>query len=337
MINTALVTKIIRWILHGIQLQLFITIFSLPLLCAWGLPLSLLSPAGNLLFGPILTLFLLLSSFIFITELVGIPNGLLIMLLEQVTTYWLSLMHADTKRWLIGFTQPSYFILLLLPLSAILIMICNQTRSLYRSSICLLLLLVGFWTYAWYLQRSTPAHIPIACNNGAVHLICHQGTLTLIDPGYLGKTMGAPSWVQFTLIPQIIQRTGHTILDHVIVLQPNTMTLKAVESLMIKMPIKNLYIPYWNGLLTPSGLHTYGTIKHMCHDKNVLLTRIGNSTHHIALDPTCTLTIEPLPHMIHTATISYPAFNAHTFIDNQDVTLYSAKYVKNIEINTNFS
>ncbi|MFI5332524.1 MAG: hypothetical protein ACHQVS_00310 [Candidatus Babeliales bacterium] len=328
MISTSLITKIIRWILHGIQLQLFITLFSLPLLCAWGLPLSLLSPLGNLLFGPMLTLFLLLSSFIFLTELIGIPNGLLIMLLEQVTTYWLSIMHADTKRWLIGFTQPSYFILLLLPLSAILVMICNQTRSLYRSSICLLLLLIGFWGYAWYLQRSTPAHIPIICNNGAVHLIQHQGTFTLIDPGYLGKTMGAPSWVQFTLIPQIIQRTGCTVLDHVIVLQPNTMTLKAVESLMIKMPIKNVYIPYWHGSLSSSGLHTYSAIKKMCRDKNILLTRISSSIQHITLDPTCTITIEPLPQIIQTTSISYPAFTVHTFIDNQDVTLYSAKYVE---------
>jgi hypothetical protein len=320
-------TKIIRWILHGIQIQLFITLFSLPLLCAWGLPLSLLSPLGNMLFGPVLTLFLLLSSLIFFTELVGIPNGLCITLLEQVTSYWLCIMHADTKRWLIGFAQPSYLVLFLLPVGAILIMVCNQTRTLYRSIICLTLLLVSFWAYAWYIQRTQPHHIPIACNNGMVHLIHHDNQLVLIDPGYMGKTLGAPSWVQFTLIPQIIQLTGRTTLDHVIVLQPNAMTLKALESLMIKMPVDHLYIPHWDGVLSRSGLHTYDALKKMCHDKNSTLIRIGLYSKHITLSPTCTITIKPLPHTIQAGSITYPALTVHTFIDNQDVTLYSAKYL----------
>ena len=147
----------------------------------------------------------------------------------------------------------------------------------------------------------------------------------LIDPGYMGKTVGAPSWVQFTLIPQIIQLTGRTTLDHVIVLQPNAMTLKAVESLMVKMPIDHLYIPYWDGLLSRSGLHTYGALKKMCLDRNTALKRIGLYSKHITLSPTCTITIEPLPEKIQTGSIAYPALTVYTFIDNQDVTLYSAK------------
>lgn len=327
---SSLATKALYWILKGIQLQLFITLFSLPLLCAWGLPLSLLSPIGNLLFGPLLTLFLLVSSLIFFTELIGIPNEFLISLLTYITSYWLSIMHADTKRWLIGFVNPSYGVLFLLPLGGIFIMICHQTRTLGRSIVCLTLLIFSFWAYTWYAYRHKSRIIPIVSPTGSVHLIQHNRTLILIDPGSIGSTLGACSFVQYTLIPQIIQHTGRTFLDHVIVLQPNSMTLKALESLMIKMPIGHLYIPYWNGSLSRTGLHAYGALKKMCTDANIPLTRIGFNTERIIIDPTCTITIESLPHTIQSGAISYPAFATHTFIDNQDITLYSARYPHNL-------
>jgi hypothetical protein len=43
------------------QTQLVITLISLPILVAWGLGYSVMSLVGNLLFSPVLTLFLILS------------------------------------------------------------------------------------------------------------------------------------------------------------------------------------------------------------------------------------------------------------------------------------
>src|SRR5437763_195216 len=102
---SSLAKKVKFFIIRFVQLQLFITLFSLPLLISWGIPLSLLSPLGNLIFGPVLTIFLFLSSLIFFSELIGIPNGLLIALLEKITTWWLCIMHANTQSWLVGFSQ----------------------------------------------------------------------------------------------------------------------------------------------------------------------------------------------------------------------------------------
>lgn len=166
-------------------------------------------------------------------------------------------------------------------------------------------------------QAALDHTISIPCNKGAVHLIQHNNQLILIDPGYMGQTIGASSWVQFTLVPHIIKHTGRTYLDHCIVLQPSAMTFKAVESLMLKMPITHLYIPYWQGTLSRAGLHAYGALKNKSH-----LIRLGSHPTSI----TNTISIEPLGSSIVTPTLNYCASAVHAFIDNQDITLYPAKY-----------
>ena len=43
--------KYTLWVLRFLKLQLFISLFAMPILLWWGLPLSILSPIGNLIFG----------------------------------------------------------------------------------------------------------------------------------------------------------------------------------------------------------------------------------------------------------------------------------------------
>lgn len=93
MIRTAL-KKIGPWIGKFLYLQLFISLIAFPLLLCWGLPISLLSPVGNLIFGPFLTVFLFLSSMLFFTELLYLPNGWIASVLDTFTQSWLSLKHS---------------------------------------------------------------------------------------------------------------------------------------------------------------------------------------------------------------------------------------------------
>src|SRR5579862_7575785 len=71
-----------------LSMQLFLSLVSLPILASWGLPISLMSPIGNVIFSPLLTLFLLLSSIIFFCELFCIPNEFFVWLLELVSQVW---------------------------------------------------------------------------------------------------------------------------------------------------------------------------------------------------------------------------------------------------------
>lgn len=256
-----LATKFNSYIVRFIQLQLFITLFSLPILIAWGLPFSLLSPLGNLLFGPLLTLFLFLSSVIFFTELLYIPNGLALYCLEKLTSWWLFIMHADTQRWLLGFTKPSPYFLTTIVALSILIMVFKKTNGIYVSIACFSALFFGVSLYLHCMTSQHSSHSTLACNKGEIHIIVANNKLVVIDPGFIGQRLSAPSFVQYTLIPHLIKLTGKTKIDHLILLQPGELLFEAVERLCTKIKVKNIYLVCWDGPMQPSSLWRYGALR----------------------------------------------------------------------------
>ena len=110
---------IARWILRFIELQLFITFITWPLLLAWGIPLSYASPVGNLIGNPLLSIFLGLSSFIFMTELLAIPNYWLIYALEQLNNLLFSPVISITNSVLIATPTPHSIVLACIPAIAL--------------------------------------------------------------------------------------------------------------------------------------------------------------------------------------------------------------------------
>jgi uncharacterized RDD family membrane protein YckC len=314
------------WLFRFIQLQLFLTLLSLPILICWGIPFSLLSPLGNLIFGPALTLFLFVSSLLFFSELISIPNAWLVYGLEKITHYWLMIMHADSQRWLIGFIKPSILVLILLALATMSIMLIKKTATLYKSIIGFTLL---FCCFAGYLALRNQTHAciqTIACNKGALSILKDNNETVVIDPGYLGSSSTAASWAQYTFMPSFIKDCGTTRIDHFILLHPSGFTFQALESLCTKMAIKNLYLVYWDGEMKKSGLHSYGRLKRASTIGKTTLHRIGKKTTAITIGTTNIL-LEPLPSLIAYQDITYPAMAVRTQIDNQNITIYSAKYI----------
>lgn len=95
-----------RWFVGGVKVQFLMSALSLPVLIAWGLPLSIMSLAGNLLSTPFLMGILMLSSLLFLTEILHIPNSILCWAIEHLTTIWHYLLGLSTNDWLIGFGAP---------------------------------------------------------------------------------------------------------------------------------------------------------------------------------------------------------------------------------------
>ena len=114
--------RFIKNLINFIHIQLFITLISIPILLCWGMPISVLTFAGNFLLSPILTLFLLLSSLIFFCELLHIPNSFLIYGLQKTCSTWLSLMQWGTKHYLVALAAPSLLIIIAIPICALLIL-----------------------------------------------------------------------------------------------------------------------------------------------------------------------------------------------------------------------
>lgn len=285
-------TRLLQWLLKSIQLQLFISFISLPFLIAWGLPISLLTPVSTLIFGPFLTCFLLISSFIFFLELLYLPNGIFVWCLEQVTTIWLACLNLEQKTWLIGFIKPPMIILLLLPLIALTAIHSKKITALPMRSLLLGLLLVTTCAALKLFPYSPNITSTITCNNGKITLITHDKTITIIDPGFIAARPSYESFISYTLVPEIIQKTGCLHIDHLVMGKFNKRILDAIHFLTTKITIKNLYLPAWKGKIPPFAWRSYAHLKKAITANNGKIRSISYKKQ-LCNDLHCTLFIEP--------------------------------------------
>lgn len=244
-------TSIIRTIrtllgrlLTYLDLQLFISLCSWPLLAAWGLPFSPAGILGNLLFTPFLSIFLLVSSLLFLCELLYLPSGLFAWTLETITFLWSLLLCQSSRSWLFLGAHPPFIITLCLPALACLIMITSRSQRQRITMLSSIYFTCGFlipWCLA-YRERT----LTISYGKGFLTLTQSQGSVFLIDPGILGGTHAAPRSIQYTLVPFLF-RHGITKIDALIVPKPSYTVFKALSLLVESFPIKTIYLPAWKG------------------------------------------------------------------------------------------
>ena len=205
-------------------LQLFITCISLPILIWWGLPVSLLSPLGNLFFSPFLTAFLTIASLLFFTELLCIPNGFFAWLLDGITTIWLKLLAWHPPGMLHAFAQPPLWILLLPPIAALIIISHHTTKHPKKSGALLALTLFLFCFALKTVQTQDAQLFGIECNGSDVIVLHKHNTITIIDPGAIGRRPSGPSWVQYNLLSQLAKKTGCRHINHLVLCKINKTT-----------------------------------------------------------------------------------------------------------------
>jgi hypothetical protein len=307
-----------------IYLHLFITAFSIPILICWGLPLSILSGIGNFIFSPFLTVFLFVSSLIFFTQLLYIPNGILITVLEYITNWWDFLLRINVKHWLMGFPLPPLIMLAMLPLGSLLIAHHPRINHPVRGTIALSLLFIIFFGIIQALPTNTGIHT-IAYHEKPLTLITTRHHTILCDPGYLGSRLSSASWTQYTLIPEIIKKTGTLTIDHCVCLQPSMCTFQALATLVEQMHVGKLYIPYWEGTISRTAWRSYKMLREACAHQGTTIVRLPNSTRSLYADDNCTLTITPLNASIMYQESTFPALAIEGSVDNTPLTLYAAK------------
>lgn len=254
-------TKWRLYLLNSIQLQLFISFISLPFLIAWGLPISLMSPISTLVFGPFLSCFLLISSLIFFCELLYIPNDLFVWALEKVTSMWLSCLDLEQRSWLIGFCKPPLWVILLIPLIALTIIHSKKITCIIKRIVILAIFLTATCIALKLFPYASNNIEKIPCHAGEITLINQYNACIMIDPGYIASRPSYESFIAYTLVPEIIQKTGKLELDHVIIFKFNKRILDALHFLTTKMTIKNLYLPWWNGRIPSFAWKSYAQLK----------------------------------------------------------------------------
>jgi len=320
------VTKAKNWILQFIQIQLIVFMVSLPILSGWGFEMSILSPIGNLIFTPILTVFLLLSSIIFFLEILCIPNNWIIYLLHQVSNLWIWLLGMYNRNLLIGFTKPPIIFSIMVPIAIILILHIKKIRGLTKNIAVFFALFIVSCAYLKLINTPRSFIKPITCHNGEVICIYNKGKTAIIDPGYIGQRISAQSWMQYTLIPEIIKSCGKTSIDYLIFMQPGKIVFDTIESMLEIIHVKNIYLVSWQGNMDKYILKSFYNMKNTAIANKTVIKRISWNTEHIRLQENASLVISPLSKNLSYRTVTYPALCVTCNIDNQKVKIYSAKY-----------
>jgi hypothetical protein len=315
-----------NWLLRYIQVQLFITIVTLPLLVYWGLPLSFMSPVSNLIFAPLLMLFLLISSLIFFTQILSLPNLLLITGLEQLTNFWNSILNYGAPSWLISFATPPKYVFFILIIVAFAVLQSRSLSSPARSSICFALLLIITFGYLKY-QKPTESTIKhVACNNGQLPIVRSNKQTVIIDPGLLGRRFSTVSWIEYTLIPALNKQFGTAIIDHLIIMQPNKLVFEAIEKLCQCTMVKNVHLIAWHGQTDKWLMRKYSSLRRVLDTQQNQLKRIGYKKEIIQLSKTDQLIIQPLNKKLTYQDITFPALHISGIAAHQIIDIYSMKY-----------
>lgn len=314
-----------HWLVRSIQLQLYLTLISGPILAYWGLPVSVASPIGNILFHPLLTAFLFLSSLIFFCQILHIPHEFFVYGLTKISHAFHYFLGLGTQRWLMGFAKPPLWILFALPLSTAFIFCCKKTRTLFASIGCLLGLSVMFGTYLKYTCNPVPI-TTITCNRGHINILYVNNQTIVIDPGLLGTNISSASWVEFTLIPTIVTLTGQTTISHLIVLQPSQLTFEALRALCTTCMVQKIYMPLWRGKMSAGQRRAYAKLMEIIRINNVEIIRLSHGMDiEIGIDK---LTITPQPQTIYSKEINYQAWHISGAIKGYLVDISSQKLLK---------
>src|SRR3990167_4805746 len=210
-----------------LELQFFITITSLPILIFWGLPISLMSPLGNLVFTPILAIFLLFSAIIFFTELLGIPNSLFIWILERIADIWLCVINLGKSSWLINF-RVQYLLILLIPTTICAAMIIKSKFSIYRR-LFFLFLLISLIFLVFSFSADSKKHV-VYNSQGKLECYFHNGAITLIDKGALSIS-STNSWIDFNLLTELSKKYGTRNIKKLVLTRINLTQMKAIKHL----------------------------------------------------------------------------------------------------------
>jgi hypothetical protein len=289
------------------EIQLFLNLASLPLLIAWGLPFSLMTPMSNLIFNPLLFILLFLSSLIFFSELFCFPNYLLILSMEKITALCNLAFSFGSSSWLLELPTIHWIILIAMPISALYILHSRYFNHSFKRIIGFSIALAFFTFILKYCACNAPSVESISCNDNELIVIRANEKTTIVDPGTLGKSASSRSWSEFTLIPHLIRMYGTSTIDHFIILQFNSYTLNAMSRLIECCMLKTLYLPYWHGTASTSILRSYGKLRAISAENRTKILRLANQRLSLRLGERAFVSIIPSAPISH-QTISYPNY-----------------------------
>lgn len=292
-------------IVNRLQLNLFIILTCAPLFIFWGLHVSVMSILGNIIFMPILTIFLLISVIIFFLELFNLPNSWLILVLERVVNIFSFILNKSSSNWLINFKLSQMGSLLAVSIFIFIIAHLKSTVVVYRSVICFCCMYFVFYNFNALFKNQSNDVKYLSPNT---FLISYKTSRALIDAGDLFKS------------PMVsrIRQEGISKLDYLIILNPGTNILKSIVNIINNFKIQYLILPNWDGKMTNIGWGAWLNILELSMKNNIKIVALGSSEK-IYLGENAYLAIESSEENILKNNLKYKKIKLKYLIDDKKI------------------
>ena len=264
--------KIKNFLLKFLLAQLVITLVSMPILIHWGLPISKMSFVGNLIFLPVLTIFLVLSSLIFFTEILNIPNSIFIYLLNKTTNVWQFLLNNGQKSWLTGFSKVSFVILLIIPALTFLIMNNKIINTQAKKVVSLGLLLILFTT-TLKISNNFSKIKEISLYDKLFVTKTKDNQIKIKDCGMFARKQSVDKFVEFELKSEIIKNFGTLKIKTLSVKNPGLRVFKGITACTKFFEIKKVKLPFFDKKLSKYGWKMFFEMKNELLKNNIKLIR----------------------------------------------------------------
>lgn len=252
--------------------QLIATLVALPILISWGLGISVMTFVGNLIFAPLLSLFLLASSLLFFTELIGVPNQYVVSILEVITEMWHKLLSFGKSDWIVHFAKPHLGILLLIPILTFLVTRKKSTKkcSILILSILLAAILGGLGMY----QKATRAKSLTLQINGKLQVERdNKGKITLVDSGFLNTKRSIQKYLEFDLQQQLVTNFGRNTVDCVKLLKPGESSMQTAIHFCKKGTVREIFLAFFEPFKSKRTWATFFELKRTAEEQKISITR----------------------------------------------------------------
>ncbi|HSW76091.1 MAG TPA: hypothetical protein VLG50_03560, partial [Candidatus Saccharimonadales bacterium] len=189
---------------------------SLPLLTHWGLPVSYMSPLANLIFTPLLIVFLWVSCLFSICALMHLPCSWFVYLLDKITSLWHYLLSFARPQWLIGFGYQTLWISLFF--CFLVFILYTYVKPTTKQAVCTLLI---FWLFLIGARYSMQKNILQKIGDLPLCALRINGKVYLIDDGALCSKQNFYNHIDYTILPELIKSTGITSIDTLVLCKPS--------------------------------------------------------------------------------------------------------------------
>ena len=308
-------------ICYFLEFQLFITILALPIFLSWGLPISILSPIGNLIFTPWLTAFLTLSSFIFFTQLICMKNSFMIYALEKLNQLFFYILDLADQSFMISCPYPGITFLLLIPISLFFIIGLRKSPNIYIRVLKLFIFSSLLFFSLKYFLASEKIFEHITNKNKQILVMRHNSKNVFLDKGALGEGRSAQNWVKYQLIPKLL-KLGIDHLDYLIIPYASSKTFESIIEIFQNMTVKSLYLQKWEGLVPYTGWKCWKSILDLKKKKKQFITLFDKPLK-IKINKDFIINVKPDDNFINKGPLKYKNLKIEADLNQERVNLLS--------------